>query len=223
VPRAEYDQRGLSRNSQEDIVKPLFQSRTFWVGIVITFCGAFLASIQSAPPGTFAPWVVALSGAVVAGLGAVVIILRASDNSANPATVVQAPAPITAIVVQPPAPAPAAPIVDAQSAEVLRRVLAQFDASLPGSAPVPVPGAPAAFRIVGFVAVLALMLSSCGSAWPAACKRDGEGVYQCKCQAYGIHAVHATGEVTQSCYGALMPIKVHGAQIIVTKPTAVTP
>lgn len=202
-------------------MKPLIQSRTFWIALAIVGLGTFLSAIAASPPGVFPAWVLVLCGAANVALGSVVVMLRASDNAAMtdlvPVPAAAAPAPIPAAAAQPAPAAPQAPIVDAQTAAALRGVLAQFDAAQP------VAPARAPIAVRGFVVsavALALLLSSCASSWPVACKRDNAGVYNCACQSYTITAKHAAGTVEQSCDGEAMPIHVHSSKIGVAHEVA---
>lgn len=61
-------------------MKPNSQSRLFWALTIVAGLGAFLAALQVAPAGTFPPWVTALAGAAVLGLGAFGMALRAADK-----------------------------------------------------------------------------------------------------------------------------------------------
>lgn len=61
-------------------MKPNSQSRLFWALAIVAGLGAFLAALQVAPAGTFPPWVTALAGAAVLGLGAFGMALRAADK-----------------------------------------------------------------------------------------------------------------------------------------------
>ena len=61
-------------------MKDLRKSRSMWTNAGILALGAFLPVIQSAPPGTFAPWVGYVVSALIAGLGAANMALRVGDK-----------------------------------------------------------------------------------------------------------------------------------------------
>lgn len=65
-------------------MKPNLQSRLFWALAIVAGLGAFLGAIQIAPAGTFPPWVQALAGASVLGLGAFGMALRTADKRHAP-------------------------------------------------------------------------------------------------------------------------------------------
>ena len=205
-------------------MKPLIQSRTFWIALAIVGLGTFLSAIAASPPGVFPAWVLVLCGAANVALGSVVVMLRASDNATMaglvPAPAAPAPALTAQPAPQPPAPAPQAPIVDAPTAAALRAVLAQFDAAQTPAAPGQGPQARIGF-VTALMLVLAMGLTACGSTWPTACKRDDNGVYNCSCQKYVITAKHAAGTVEQTCDDQAMPIHVRSSKI--TSAHEVTP
>lgn len=199
-------------------MKPLAQSRTFWVAILIVVLGAMLSGIVSAPPGTFPLWLTAIAGSLVTALGSVVLILRADDNAKKSAAPQPAPVQLAQQLLQQDlAPAP------------VQQQLQPVQVLPPPAPPGIAPQARADYRRAGTMGFLSMLLVlvlgalGCASTWPQQCRLDN-GTEHCACQQLEGVAHRRSKLATWHCDGQQLPIVVHFGAVHLSAPaTEVAP